>query len=109
MMSLLGAAERGEVRSGLLSEIFRAGQNEGVYAGSREELTRWEDDPLSVLPLAFVAGRVLASPARAESIIRAAVEAYSLDEAAIRRVLDLSADLAQVPSPGILDYRSMRL
>jgi hypothetical protein len=95
MMSLLGAAERGADRRALVAEILRAWRREGVYCDSHEELTRWDEDPLSLIPLLAVAGRLLARPQAADAVIRRAVDHYSLDEEAIRRILALPADLWQ--------------
>jgi hypothetical protein len=89
MMSLLAAAERGAGRRALTAELFRAWQGQGVYSLSQEELTRWDEDPLSIVPLTAVAVRLLARPAGVESIIRSAVDVYSLNEETIRSVLDL--------------------
>lgn len=89
MMSLLGAAERGADRRALAAEICQALRHEGVYEDSYEELTRWDDDPLSLIPTLAVAGRLLWRPSLGQQIIGRAVANYSLDEAALRRVMEL--------------------
>lgn len=89
MMSLLGAAERGADRRALAGEIVRALRHEGVYEDSREELTPWHEDPLSLIPALAVAGRLLWRPALGKQIIGRAVANYALDEAAMRRVIGL--------------------
>jgi hypothetical protein len=88
--------------------MFRAWQGDGVYCGSDDELTRLEEDPLSVVPLAAVAGRLLINPAQATSIIRSAVDTYSLSEESIRRMLDLDAHVLHTRASKIVDSGSMR-
>jgi hypothetical protein len=59
---------------------MRAWRGEGIYEDSRDELTRLDEDPPSVIPLGAVAAQLLVSPSRAKSIIGSAVERYSLSE-----------------------------
>lgn len=89
MMSLLGAAQRGADRRQLAAEICQALRHEGVYEDSYEELTRCEDDPLSLIPALAVAGRLMWRPSVGKQIIGHAVANYSLDETALRRVIEL--------------------
>jgi hypothetical protein len=108
MMSLLGVAERGGGRREVLAEMLRAWRGAGVYADSREELTPLDQDPLSLVPCAAVAGRLLFHPAQAESIIRGAVSSYSLDEEAVCRVLDLPGDCLAGRLAAITDLDGVR-
>jgi len=50
-------------------------------------LTRPAVDPLSILPAAFVVGRLLARPGAAEQIITGTVHNYALSEAAAHLIL----------------------
>lgn len=92
LMSLLGAAERGANRRALGAEIWQAFRHGGVYDSSCEELVRLDDDPLSLVPAVVVGGRLLIRPSSGKEIIERAVDNYSLDEPAMRRVLDLPRD-----------------
>jgi hypothetical protein len=76
---LLGSASRGESRRSLLSEICAAITHRGIYAHSAEQLTPVLRDPQSLAPAAFVAGRLLASPERAQDIAAQAIASYSVD------------------------------
>jgi hypothetical protein len=50
-----------------------------LYEDSAEQLTPALRDPKSLAPAAFVAGRLLASPRRAQDIAGQAVASYSVD------------------------------
>jgi predicted ATP-grasp superfamily ATP-dependent carboligase len=86
MMSLLALAETGCRRRLLLGEMLRAWRKQGPYAGSEDELTRPADDSLSLLPLLYLAARLLIQPKAAAATINRAVERYALTEAAAERI-----------------------
>jgi predicted ATP-grasp superfamily ATP-dependent carboligase len=88
-MSLLAEALQGATRRRLLAELGRALARRSWYAGSQDELTRPIDDPLSLLPAAFLVVRLLARPGAAEAIITRAVDTYALSEAAAQRIRQL--------------------
>jgi hypothetical protein len=88
-MTLLAAAQEGQSRGRLLAELARAIGGRGLYAGSQDEITRPAEDPLSLLPVAFVAGQLLLNPRAAWRIVRQTVENYSLSEAAVDRIRKL--------------------
>jgi predicted ATP-grasp superfamily ATP-dependent carboligase len=89
LMTLLAAAQEGQSRGRLLAELARAISGRGLYAGSQDEITRPAEDPLSLLPVAFVAGQLLLNPRAAWRIVRRTVENYSLSEAAVDRIRKL--------------------
>ncbi len=76
---LLGSASRGGSRRSLLGEMCASITNRGLYEHSAEQLTPVLRDPKSLAPAAFVAGRLLASPRRAQDIAGQAVASYSVD------------------------------
>jgi hypothetical protein len=89
---IMGAAQRGEGRRGVLGELWRCLIGRDVYHNSQDELTRGREDPLSLLPAIVVAGQLLASPPSATRIINRAVENYGLTDAAARRIRAVRAD-----------------
>src|SRR5258708_3232807 len=83
MMALLGLAERGGTRKALLREIWQAGLRRGMYQESREELTPFRMDLLSLLPVFMLTTQLLINPARGLATARRAVTRYSLSSHAI--------------------------
>jgi predicted ATP-grasp superfamily ATP-dependent carboligase len=96
--ALLAVAESGSNRQRLCREMLDAWRGEGVYDASQDELTRIDEDAPSLVPLLAIAGRLLLQPGSAASIIRQAVDSYSLDELAIRRVLELPQSIFDTTS-----------
>lgn len=92
MMILISKAFHGESRRGLLREIARYRFNRGIYSSSQDELTRRCDDFMSVLPLWWIACQLLASPARAKSIVAQTIENYSLPESAVEAIEALDVE-----------------
>jgi predicted ATP-grasp superfamily ATP-dependent carboligase len=90
MMSLLAIASQGGRRRDLLAELRRAWRGAGVYAESQDELTRLRDDWPSVLPAVFLAAKLLLRPAAAAATIQQTVANYALDEAAVRRIKEIT-------------------
>jgi hypothetical protein len=88
---MLAAAERGASRRELLAECARAWGRRGVYGGGRDELTRPLDDPLSLLPAAFLAARLLLNPGSARRMIGGTVDNYALSEEAVGRIRGLGS------------------
>jgi hypothetical protein len=91
-MTLLALAEEGANRRQLLAELARACSGRGLYAGSQDELTRPAEDPLSLVPAAYLCLRLLLNPAAAGALVRRAVDNYALSEAAARTIRQLPAD-----------------
>jgi hypothetical protein len=89
VMTMLAGAQRGNNRRALLAELYKCWMHKGMYSGSQDEITRPRDDLLSLLPAAWLVGRVLANPRAAERVIRDAVENYSLSEEAVRAIHQL--------------------
>jgi hypothetical protein len=82
----LGAADRSGRRRAVTGELVSALARRGCYAGSAEQLTPVIRDPLSLVPLAVVATRLLANPRAATSLAGKAVSAYSVTPDSIARL-----------------------
>jgi predicted ATP-grasp superfamily ATP-dependent carboligase len=83
---LMGSASREPSRRRLLAELRDSLLARGRYAGSTEQLTPVVRDPPSLLPLGFIAARLLAAPGDASGIAARAVENYSIGPATIEAV-----------------------
>ena len=92
-MILMSVAYNGEGRRALLRELrdWRAGR--GLYANSQDELTRFRDDPLSIVPAIWIAAQLLIWPRLARWIVDATVRNYSLPETATEAIKQLPLDL----------------
>jgi hypothetical protein len=55
-------------------------------------MTREAEDPLSLVPYLWIAGQLLLSPARAEKIVRATVENYTLTAEAAQQISEIPVD-----------------
>jgi predicted ATP-grasp superfamily ATP-dependent carboligase len=84
MMALLGQAEQGGTRQNLLREIWQASLQRGTYRESREELTPFRIDLLSLLPIFILTTQLLISPGRGLATASRAVTRYSLSSQAIQ-------------------------
>jgi predicted ATP-grasp superfamily ATP-dependent carboligase len=91
MMNLLAAAQQGVSRRTLVAELARGVRHRGLYAGSQDELTRPREDLPSVLPAAFLAVQLLASPRLADRIVHETVDRYALTEASVQAIRRLPA------------------
>jgi predicted ATP-grasp superfamily ATP-dependent carboligase len=89
LMALMGAAEGGEGRRGVLAELRRWRRREGAYHDSEDELVRPGEDPRALLPAVFVTAQLLAAPSRTRQIVRRAVDNYALDARAVRAIAEL--------------------
>jgi predicted ATP-grasp superfamily ATP-dependent carboligase len=83
---LVSKALEGANRQDLLREMWSQWRGTGLYENSREEMTRPAQDLPSVLPYIWVAGQLLASPARAAKIVRGTVDNYALTAEAARHI-----------------------
>ena len=86
LMGLMDAASRRGRRGDVFWELALLASNAGRYRGAIEELVPLAPDPLCVVPLAIVLGRLLTSPTSGSSLSNHAVAAYSLTPAAIARL-----------------------
>jgi predicted ATP-grasp superfamily ATP-dependent carboligase len=79
--ALLATAIRNGTRGKVLNEMLSAWRRVGAYAGSREEVMSISD-PLSILPIFFVAMRLLLHPSAAQAIASHAIKNYAVTERA---------------------------
>jgi predicted ATP-grasp superfamily ATP-dependent carboligase len=87
MMSLMALAQKTRSRRALLSELNAARAGHGEYTESDEDLTRFRDDRRSLIPAAYLAGKLLLNPASADRVVQQTVDNYALSEAAVERIL----------------------
>ncbi len=86
LMGLMDAASQRGRRGDILRELTMLAAGTGRYRGSIEELVPLAIDPFCVLPLGFVLGRLLVSPASASEMSQRTIESYSLTPVAIERL-----------------------
>lgn len=92
---LMARALEGASRAELLAESWRILRSEGLYENSQDEMTRPREDPLSLIPAAWVALRLLARPASAQKLVGKTVGNYSLTVEAAEKIRDLPARSTQ--------------
>jgi hypothetical protein len=86
---LMSRAMAGAGRRELLAEISRQLHADGFYDESQDELTRPRDDWMSLVPYLWVAGRLLARPASAHSMVHSTVKNYALTAEAAGRIREI--------------------
>ena len=92
MMSLMALAHETRSRRALLSELRSARAGRGEYAASEDDLTRFRDDRRSLVPVAYLAGKLLLNPGSADRVVQQTVDNYALSESAVERILEVPAD-----------------
>jgi predicted ATP-grasp superfamily ATP-dependent carboligase len=97
MQALLGCALGKPSRWNLLRECWRLLLRREPYAASREELTPWRCDRVSVLPVIITALWLLADPRAAHYLPRRGWGSHLLDPQSVRRIRSMS--IAHVPDP----------
>jgi predicted ATP-grasp superfamily ATP-dependent carboligase len=98
MMSLLALAQNTRSRRALFSELSDARARRGEYAASQEDLTRFRDDRRSLIPAAYLSGKLLLNPASADRVVQQTVDNYALTESAVERILAVPFGGAGVPT-----------
>jgi hypothetical protein len=78
LLAILGAAQHGRGRRGIARELAAALTHRGPYAGSTEELTPLDGDPLAAIPVTAAALATLTHPASWRLFTDSAVSAYAL-------------------------------
>lgn len=92
LVALLGSAQEGRGRSGVLAELWAGMFHRGCYRGSVEELTPLRRDPLAVAPVAYATARLLARPGSWVTLAGSAVTGYALTPSAWREIRRLPLD-----------------
>lgn len=77
-LTLTSMALHGATRLQLLRELLRLLRSEDEYENSRDEITRWSSDWLSIFPFLGVTILLLWNPRAAGWLVRKTVENYSL-------------------------------
>jgi predicted ATP-grasp superfamily ATP-dependent carboligase len=89
MLMLLSRAQSGANRRDLVREMRHQWRGTDIYANSEEEMVRPGNDWLSIVPYAWVAGRLLMRPGAADRFVRTTVERYALSKEAAERIASL--------------------
>lgn len=87
LLAVLGAAQHGEGRRGIARELAAGLTHRGPYAGSVEELTPLDGDPLAAIPVAAAALATLGYPASWQLFTDGAVSAYALTPTAWKQIV----------------------
>lgn len=92
-MTLMDLAYDGKGRRALWKELldWRAGR--GTYENGEDDLIRFRDDPLSILPAIWVIVQLLIWPGIARWYVKSTVRNYSLPESAIEAMKQLPLNL----------------
>ena len=90
---LLGAAAYGGSRQAVIRELARAVARRGCYHASAEQLTPILRDPPSVVALAFITARALASPSKATQVASKAIARYSITPTTIHTVATATSQI----------------
>lgn len=93
LMILMSMAWYGAGRRTLIRELRRWTNREDVYQRGEDELTRPQDDCLSIVPFLGVVAQLLAWPRLAKGIVAKTVDNYSLPESATDAIKALPVDL----------------
>jgi predicted ATP-grasp superfamily ATP-dependent carboligase len=91
--AMLAAGQQGRGRKGILSELWSIMGSKGAYRGSLDDITRPQEDFLSLIPAVAVFGKLMLNPDSANDIVAGAVSRYSLAERAIQTIKDTPQDL----------------
>ncbi len=88
LLAVLGAAEHGQTRRAVASELLAAARRKGAYCASHEELTPLSDDPETLVPVALAAGATLVAPSAWRGFTSGSVSAYALTAEGWIRLLE---------------------
>ncbi|HTW08925.1 MAG TPA: SAM-dependent methyltransferase, partial [Acidimicrobiales bacterium] len=92
LLAVLGAAQHGRSRRGVVAEVVRAASSSRDYLGSLEELTPLDHDMRSVIPVAIAAAATFLAPTSVSRLAAGSVANYALSEQGWQDILytDLS-------------------
>jgi hypothetical protein len=99
LLAVLGAAQQGRGRRGVLSEVWAAWRRAGDYAGSTEELTPTVGDRWAGLPVALASAATLVRPSWWSAFTSGSVANYALTPEGWDRVLEVAGPAAGAPPP----------
>ncbi|MDZ4848798.1 MAG: hypothetical protein SGI77_05860 [Pirellulaceae bacterium] len=88
-LALTAMALEGASRTQILGEMVLAMRSQGEYRDSSDEITRWSEDWLSIVPYFGVTALLLLDPHAASWLVRKTVENYSLSSDGAQRIRNL--------------------
>ncbi|HUI04634.1 MAG TPA: SAM-dependent methyltransferase [Acidimicrobiales bacterium] len=88
MLAVLGAAQHGRGRRGVVAELLHAARGTHDYRGSTEELTPLGGDPGTLLPLAAACAAMVVRPASWSWFASGSVSNYALSPEGWRQILE---------------------
>lgn len=94
VLAVLGAAQHGRGRRGVLGELWHAALRTSDYLGSTEELTPLAGDTRTIVPLAMAAAATLVKPTSWAWFASGSVSNYALSPEGWQQILEI--DPAQV-------------
>ncbi len=97
LLAVLGAAQQGRGRRGVVDELRAARRQSGAYAGSREELTPLRRDPLAAVPVGLAVAATLVRPPSWRWFTSGSVTNYALTAEAWDRIVAAAEPPAPVP------------
>jgi len=92
LLALLGAAQEGRGRMGVLAELLDAARHKGTYDRSTEELTPTAGDPRSAMPIVAAIVALMVQPASWRRFSSGSVASYALSPEGWREILSRSTD-----------------
>ncbi len=102
LLSVLGVAQHGGGRLGVVGEILHAAQRNHHYLNSREELTPLSHDPKALVPLAIAAAATIAVPRSWSWFTSGSVSNYALTGEGWRQLLETDPSAHHVDlGPGL--------
>ena len=97
LLSVLGAAQHGRGRLGVVAEVVHAGRRSHDYFASREELTPLAHDPRTLVPLAMAAAATIAFPKSWSWFTSGSVSSYALTGEGWHQLLESDPSLKYDP------------
>jgi ATP-grasp domain len=88
LLAVLGAAQHGRGRRGVVAELAHAASRSREYAGSAEELTPFDRDIRTLIPVAMVAAATIVAPTGWRWFAAGSVTSYALSEQGWQIILD---------------------
>lgn len=88
LIAVLGTAQRGSGRRGVVTELVAAARRSGAYAGSIEELSPAHRDPMALIPLVAASVATLIQPAGSSWFASGSVANYALTPEGWDQILD---------------------
>jgi hypothetical protein len=93
LLAVLGAAQQGRGRRGIITELLEASLKSGPYRDSIEELTPKARDPKAIVPVVMAAASTLVRPRSWSWFASGSVTNYALSDAGWQQILEEGARL----------------